>query len=193
MAYQYVIKNNKRIRRFTKHIIITHVRNLIENFYMPPDAISHNNYFTAGIMEQYFMHSLKKEMLPYHFYIDNIGDDWYVFKGLREMQPSYFIEDLVSAGVIKYEYINSILIVVSDDFSLYPINKRMSEQLSSKLVTELFRKYKLHFDDLHYIDECLNDNWEENLRTSDLIYKYKPAKFFDKNILMQDLYKFKIR
>lgn len=192
MSYEYIIRNNRRIRPFTKNIIITHVGNLIESHFISPDAVTHNNYFTTGVMEQYFMRSLKKPMLPYHYYVDNISEDWYIFKGLREFQPSYFIEDLVSAGVIKYEYINSIIIVISDDFSRYPISGRMSEQLTSKLITELFREYKLHYDKLFYIDECLTDNWEENLRTSNLSYKYKTGPYFDKSMIKVDINKFNI-
>ena len=192
MSYEYIIRNNRRIRPFTKSIIITHVSNLIENHFISPDAVTHNNFFTAGVMEQYFMRSLKKPMLPYHYYVDNIGEDWYIFKGLREMQPSYFIEDLISAGVIKYEYINSILIVISDDFSRYTVDSRMSEQMTSKLITELFRRHKLHYDKLFYIDECLTDNWEENLKTSNLLYKYKPGPYFDKTMIKMDINKFNI-
>ena len=192
MSYQYIMRNSRRIRPFTKNIIITHAHNLIEDYYISPDAITHNNYFTAGVMEQYFMYSLKKPSLPYHYYVDNIAEDWYIFKGLREFQPSYFIEDLVSAGVMKYEYMNSILIVISDDYSRYNVDQRMSEQLMSKLITELFRKYKIHFDNLFYIDECLSDNWEENLKMSNLAYHYKKAPLFNKAMLKSDYNKFKV-
>jgi hypothetical protein len=191
LAYDYIMRNNRSVRPFTKNIILTHTINLIEDFYIEPDAITHNNFFTAGVMEQYFMHSLSKPLLPYHYYIDNIGEDWYVFKGMREFQPSYFIEDMVQAGVIKYEYLNSILIVLGDDFSRYTVNRRMSEQLASKLLTDLHKRYKLNFDKMLYIDECLNDNWEENLRMSRLKYHYKKGTFYDDAILRSDFNKFK--
>ena len=192
MSYQYIIRNNRRIRPFTKNIILTHVPNLIETHHIMPDSITHNNYFTVGTMEKYFMESLKKDMLPYHYYIDNVFEDWYIFKGMREMQPSYFIEDLVSAGVIEYQYLHSIVIAISDDYSRYTLDTRMSEQMVSKLITDLFRRYKLHFDHLFYIDECLHENWEENLNTSELKYKYKLGTYFDKDILIRDINKFHI-
>lgn len=192
MAYEYIMRNIRRSRHFTKNIILTQSINMIEDFYVSPDAIVHNNYFTAGIMEQYFMYSLHKDMLPYHYYVDNINEDWYIFKGMREFQPSYFLEDLVQAGVIQYQYINSIVIAISEDFSRYNVNSRMSEQLVSKLITDLCRRYKLHFDKVLYIDECLTENWEENLRTSNLKYRFKLGPLFNRDIIKMDINKFKV-
>lgn len=192
MGYEYIMRNVRRIRPFTRNIILTHSRNLIEDHFISPDIITHNNYFTAGVMENYFMVSLKKPMLPYHYYLDKIDSEWYVFKGLRECQPSYFLEDLISAGVIKYQYIDSIIVVISEDFSRYPIESRLSEQLTMKVLTDLLRRYKFNMDDVLYIDECLEDNWEENLKTSKLLYKYTPEIYFDKNTIIKDYNKFKI-
>ena len=191
MSYQYIMRNSKRVRYTTKHIILTHSLNLIENFYLAPDVITHNNFFTAGLMEDYFMRYLKKRTLPYHYYIDNIGEDWYVFKGACEFQPSYFIEDLVQAGVIKYEYLDSIVIVLSDDYTKYPIDNRMSEHLCDKVLSDIMKRYGLSWDAIIYIDDCLNDNWEENLKKSTLQYNYKKAFFFDFQKIKTNINKFK--
>lgn len=191
MSYRYIMYNSRRIRPFTKHIILTHLPNLIEDFYIDPSAVTHNNYFTAGILEEYFMRYLKKPQLPYHYYIDNIGDDWFSFKGLAEFQPSYYIEDLVQAGVLKYEYLNSMLIVISDDYSRFTVDKRMSEKLCHQVLTDLERRYNLTFDKIHYIDDCLSENWEENLKMSNLKYNYLPAKYFDFQQIKINLNKFK--
>lgn len=191
MSYQYIMYNSRRVRPFTKHIILTQVGNLIEDHYISPDAITHNDFFTAGVIEEYCMRYLKKEQLPYHYYIDKIGDDWFNFKGLAEFQPSYFIEDLVQAGVIKYEYLDSIVIVLADDFTRYPVDNRMSEKLCHQVLSDLLRRYKLHFEQVHYIDDCLTDNWEENLKTSTLKYNYQLQKYFDFEKIKVNINKFK--
>ena len=191
MGYQFIMRNSKRVRNITKHVILTHSVNLIENFYISPDTIVHNNFFTAGVMEDYFMRYLKKRVLPYHYYIDNIGDDWYVFKGACEFQPSYFLEDLVQAGVIKYEYLDSIVIVLSDDFSRYPVDNRMSEHLCDKVLSDIMRRYRMTWDKIVYIDDCLQENWKENLRNSTLQYNYKLGTYFDFQKIKVNINKFK--
>ena len=191
MSYQYIMYNSRRRRPFTKHIILTHLPNLIEDFYIEPTAVTHNSYFTVGILNEYFMRYLKKPQLPYHYYIDKIGDEWFNFKGLAEFQPSYFVEDLVQAGVIKYEYLNSMLIIISDDYSRYTVDDRMSEKLCHEVITDLMRRYDLSFDKIEYIDDCLTENWKENLKTSNLKYDYIPAKYFDFQKIKVNINKFK--
>lgn len=188
----YIIRNNKRIRVFTRNIIITHVKNLIEDDkFIYPDSITHNNFFTAGVMEEYFMKTLKKTSLPYHYYIDNIGEEWYVFKGLREANPSYYLEDLVAGGVLQSQYINSILICISDDFSRYTVDRRMSEQMVSKLITDLIRKYsELDITKVKYIDDCLTNDWKNNLKMSTLKYKYTEGIYYDRQLIRADYNKF---
>lgn len=189
---EYIIRNNKRIKVFTKYIIITHSRNLLEDGkFIKPEAVAHNSFFTAGVMEEYFMKTLKKYSMPYHYYVDSIGDDWFIFKELREYNPSYYIEDLVSAGVIEAKYLNSILVCISEDFSRYTIDRRMSEQLVSKLITDLIRKYNdLDITKVKYIDDCLTDNWKDNLSKSTLKYQYKEGIYYDRDLIRMDYNKF---
>lgn len=192
MTYQYVMYNNKRKRRKTEFIILTHAKNLVETgFPVDPDVITHNNYFTWNIFEHYWMKSLDKETLPCHYFIENIGSDWYSFKGLCEFQPSYFIEDLVSASVIKYQYLRSMLIVIGEDFTKYPVDDRMSEQLAQKILTDIQYRYGVPDNKILYIDECLTDDWENCLRMSNLKYKYQPAKYFDMQQIIKNTKKFK--
>jgi esterase/lipase superfamily enzyme len=191
--YNYVIKNYKRFRRKTEYIIITHARNLIENFYIDPVVIQGSRHYTWGIWQRYWLDDLKKPALPCHYFMEYLDKDYVIYTGLYDFQPSYYIEDMVSAGIIDYKYLNSMLIIVGDDFSINTVERRMSEHLSDKVLTGLLRTYELDFTRIKYIDDCLKPEWKENLQNSVLEYKYEPAKYFDFQVIKGDLDKYKKR
>jgi hypothetical protein len=187
----YIIRNNRRIRRKTEYIIITHARNLMEKFYIDPMVIQSNRQFTWGIWQQYWIEDLKREVLPCHYFQEFLDKDYVVYKGLADFQPSYYIEDLIQAGVMEYKYINSILIVVADDWSINTVERRLSQHLANTVLTPLLRQFELDFTRIKYIDECLMDDWENNLKYSTLEYKYTPARYFDFQVIKSDLDKYK--
>ena len=135
----YILRNNKRIRRRTDYIILTHSRNLIEDFYIDPVVIQGYRGYTWGIWQNYFLRDLKKPTLPCHYFTEYLDDDFVIFKGLGDISFSYYLEDLASAGVIKFPYINSILIDVGVDFSLNIPDTRMYEHLCDKVICPLLR------------------------------------------------------
>jgi hypothetical protein len=187
----YIIRNYKRFRRRTDYIMITHARNMMEKFYIDPSVILPNNRYTWGTWQRYWMEDLKRDALPCHYYEEFLDRDYVVYRGLAEFQPSYYIEDMVQAGVIQYKYLNSILVVVADDWSVNTVERRLSEHLADKVLTPLMREYELDFTRVKYIDDCLMEDWEKNLKMSTLTYKYTPAKYFDFQVLKSDIDKFK--
>jgi hypothetical protein len=190
--YNYIIRNYRRYRRKTEYIIITHARNLIENIYIDPIVIKGGGRkFTWGIWQRYWIDDLKKPALPCHYFMEYLDKDYVIYTGLYDFQPSFYIEDLVSAGVIDYKYLNSMLIIIGDDFSTNTIERRMSEHLSDKVLTGLLRTYELDFTRIKYIDECLKPEWKENLANSTLEYQIEPAKHFDFNVIKGDLDKYR--
>jgi hypothetical protein len=187
----YIIRNYKRIRRKTEYIIITHARNLIEKFYIDPIVIQGNRGYTWGIWQNYWIDEVKHPAVPCHYFVEMLDKDYVVYKGIHEVQPSYYVEDMVSAGVIDFQYLNSLLIVVADDFSINTVENRMAEHLSDKVITGLLREYKLDFTRVKYIDDCLTSDWENNLKFSTLEYKYTPAKYFDFQVIKTNIDKYK--
>lgn len=187
----YILRNYKRIRRKTEYIILTHARNLMEDFFIDNSVILPNHKYTWGIWQNYFIEDLKKPALPCQYFTEFLDKDYVVYKGIADFQPSYYIEDLVSAGVMKYQYLNSILVVIADDFSINTVDNRLAEHLSDKVLAPLLRQFNLDFTRVKYIDECLHDDWKNNLKYSTLQYKYVPQKFFDFQVIKSNIDKFK--
>jgi len=187
----YQIRNFRRFRRKTEYIILTHARNLQEKMYINNEVLRDNKYYTWGIWQKYWLDDLKRQALPCHYFVERIDTDYVVFKGLNDFQPSQYIEDMVSAGVMKYDYINAILIVIGDDFSMNTVETRLMQHLADKVVTGLLRTHELDFTRVKYIDECLSENWKESLESSTLDYQYKENLFYDKQILLTNINKYK--
>jgi len=186
----YIIRNYKRIRRKTEYIILTHARNLIENFYIDPIVIQGNRGYTWGIWQNYWVDEVKHMILPCHYFTELLDNDYVIYKGIHEIQSSYYIEDMVSAGVIDFQYLNSLLIVIGDDFSIHNVENRMAEHLCDKVLTGLIRQYHIDFTRIKYIDDCLTKDWENNLKFSTLAYKYTLGKFFDFQVIKKNLDKY---
>jgi hypothetical protein len=188
----FQLRRFKRIRLRTDYIVLIPSTLLIEEkFFIDPLVINSGNMYTWGIWEKYFLHSLKKEALPCHYFTELVGEDYVTYKGLPDFQPSYFMEDLVSAGIIDYKYRNSLVVVVGENFNLHTLEKRLAEQLASKVLSPLLRINKLHPERIKFIDECFKEDWKTSLKYSTLDYKLTESKYFDINILLSAIFKYK--
>lgn len=185
------IKKFRRIRRRTDYILLVPSVMLKEKFYIDPIVLDSGRVYTWGIWEKYFLNDLKKDALPCHYFIEQVAEDYVVYKGLADFQPSYFVEDLVSAGVINRRYLNSIVVVLGENYNRTVFEKRCAEQLSSKVIAPLLREYSLHPERIKFIDECLEEDYKESLSYSTLQYEIEPSKFFDINILLPAVFKYK--
>lgn len=187
----FPIVRYKRIRRRTDYIILVPSTCFRENFYITPLVEDSGDKYTWGIWEYYFYHDLQKEVLPCHYFTERIGEDFTNIVGLSEFHPSYFIEDLVQAGIVDYRFIHSIIISVGCNFNRYPVDKRFSMQITNKILDPLLRKYDLSPDRIKFIDECYKENWQESLENSTLQYKLEESKYFDMNQLTPFIHRYK--
>lgn len=188
----FQLKKFKRVRRRTDYILLVPSSLLIEKkFYIDPIVLNSGYIYTWGIWERYFLEDLKKEALPCHYFSELVGEDYVTYKGLPDFQPSYFVEDLVSAGIIDYKYLNSLVVVMGENFNMHPLEKRYAEQLASKVLSPLLRQNKIHPERIKFIDECLKEDWKTSLKYSTLQYNIQESNFFNINILLSAVFKYK--
>lgn len=185
------LRKFRRIRRRTDYIIIVPSLMLKENFFIDPIVIDSGKLYTWGIWEKYFLKELRKDALPCHYFVEQIGEDYTCIKGLPDFQPSYFIEDLVSVGVVDRKYLNSIIVVVGENYNRQTLSERCSEQVASKVICPLLRDFQLHPERVMFIDECLREDYQESMQYSNLEYDIETSKFFDMTIMRQAIFKYK--
>lgn len=189
----YQIWKNKEFRPKTEYVILCQAKNTRETRFahFNPLLIKSTMQYTWGYWQEYYMEDLKRRKLPCHYYVEYLDRDYVVFQGLSEEYPSYFIRELVEAGIVKSEYKNAILVTIGENYNIDIPEFRMYEQMCSKCLCSLMRRYKLNQERIVYFDEILSPNWEVMLKQSELTYDIETTSNFDRVILRQflDYYK----
>ncbi|QXN67885.1 hypothetical protein FPHOBKDP_00131 [Listeria phage LPJP1] len=191
---KYPIREDHRKRVKTNYIIITHANNLIKRGTHINNALRQRTFkYTWGIWQEYLMTHVNKRYLPMHYFIELIDKDYAVLKGLSDHKPSYFINDLVDEGVIKYVYRDSILIVIGDNFSINNPDTRMIDHLATKVILPLMKTYNLSWNKIQFFDECLTDSFINNIDNDEIKYnyEYEPMSMFDMSILRNAVLRYK--
>lgn len=182
------------IRFRTEYIILVPILSFREKTrYIDSVVINSMDLYVYNIWEKYLLHLCKHKYLPYHYFISRVGDDFVTIKGQPDVNKSYWLEDCVSASIIDLQYRNSIIVGIDYNFNIYNTDRRLCEQLSFKILSHLMKLYKLNPDRIKFLDEVLKDNWKENLEDSILEYTIEESKFFDFNILIPYINKYKMK
>ena len=189
----YQIWKNRLIRKRTEYIVLTQAINVREDRYkhFNPLLLKSNYTYTWGEWQKYICQDLKHRELPFHYYVELLDDDYVIYQGLGEEHPSYFINDLVTAGVVKSEYKHAIVIGLGENYNRDIPELRMYEHLCSKCISSLMKRYDLPKERVVYFDDILHDNWKEMLGSSDLTYNIETTELFDTNILQMSINKYK--
>lgn len=192
----FEIKRNILKRNYTRHIILTPATNFIEsNSYINNIVYNSSKYYTWDIYEKYFVENLHHYTLPCHYFIERVNEDYVSIVGEQIHSPSYWIELMANIGAINYDFRYSIVIGLGFNFNKYPLDRRLCIQLSKKVLCPLLYKYKLSPEDIYFIDDILNDDYQDIINTFMKGHKIiiNKSKYFDINILMQYVEKYKIR
>lgn len=179
--------NNYRIwanreRRFrTDYIILTHLPNLeIKDHLLPDDMKKSRNKYTWNQWQKYFIKWGNDRKLPVHYFIEMVDHDWAVMKGLEDTKPSYYLDELVSQGIVEGKYRNAVVVFIGENYDLRNLDPRCIEHLSSKVLVPLVKRFKLSWDRIMYLDECLTESFvNSDFDTTGSRWMYEPMKNFD--------------
>lgn len=179
--------NNYRIwanreRRFrTDYIILNHLPNLeIKDHLLPDDMKKSRNKYTWNQWQKYFIKWGNDRKLPVHYFIEMVDHDWAVMKGLEDTKPSYYLDELVSQGIIEGKYRNAVVVFIGENYDLRNLDPRCIEHLSSKVLVPLVKRFKLSWDRIMYLDECLTESFvNSDFDITGSRWMYEPMKNFD--------------
>lgn len=179
--------NNYRIwanreRRFrTDYIILTHLPNLeIKDHLLPDDMKKSRNKYTWNQWQKYFIKWGNDRKLPVHYFIEMVDHDWAVMKGLEDTKPSYYLDELVSQGIVEGKYRNAVVVFIGENYDLRNLDPRCIEHLSSKVLVPLVKRFKLSWDRIMYLDECLTESFvNSDFDITGSRWMYEPMKNFD--------------
>lgn len=180
----YPIYRYKSYRPRTDYILLIPSVNFIKStLYIDPIVRRGNYKFTWEIWQKYFVHDMFLKEVPCHYYCELLDTDYVIYKGCPDQKRSTYLEEMVKNGIINPEYKNAIVIMLQDNFYIDMPDRRMWDQLNSKCISQLLRQYNLSPNRIKIIDECLTDNWKENLELSGLKYEITESKWYNKDIM----------
>lgn len=189
-------------RLLTRYIILTQVKNMVQTgYYIAPAALVGSYKLSYPLFEDYFYKTINPERMakgnvdnlgmPFHYFIEQVLNDYQISVCQPEYSYSYFLQDLVSARIIPEKYKMSIVVAIAEDFTLELPDKRIWEQLAQKLLVPLTLRYGLDNYKIMYIDELINyDTLEKKKEENNLTYKIEQAKFFSKEDMLMEFRNF---
>lgn len=190
----YRLWKNTRYRKTTKYIILVPSMYFYDRknpIYIDNIVRDSADLYVYDIWEKYFMRGQQQKYLPYHYFMTKVGDDGIAIKGQPDYNYSWYVEDLVSAGIIEFTYINSIVVMLDWNFALRTYDRRMASQLVYKVLNPVLKENKLSPERIVFIDDILKDNWKDIMDTSNLDYELGISTYFNFDIINQYLSQYK--
>lgn len=180
--YNYVNKRSK-----ITDVIITQARNTTQtDTPREKDMLLGDTYmYTWGYYQYYYYKIAGKNKLPCHYFVELLDKDYVIYVGNPRINKSYFLEDLANAGVIDEKYKDALLITIGQTFTYSPMEERLIDHLTDKLLSSLMAEQYMEYSNIHSLQEVLVDGWEDKMIHNDLTYDILPEPYLYMDKLRQ--------
>ena len=193
-------KNRDTRNRSNPNIVITSARNLYVRGTNIPAFVRTSSYrFTIPTWDTYFNMILTPTImarasssapagLPYHFALEYLGKDYFVFNGLPEHSQSFFLRQLADARIIPRKYEDAILIIITEDLRKIRLEKRAVEVLSHKVLTPLTIRNNSTIDNVIFLDDIISwDNFPLRIGKALLHFEIEPSIVFNEQRKIKEI------
>jgi|JI10StandDraft_1071094.scaffolds.fasta_scaffold59365_5 hypothetical protein len=187
ILYKFKKLFNVQKRKHTEKLIFCHLTNVIDrDYFLEPDLLDRDKYYSFAKIKNYYFERLAKEQLPFHYYVDRIGDEWEIMLGAPLNYRSQYLQDLINLGLLSPEYKDATLIVIRDNFELNIPDIRLFKTIGQKIIEpNLFLNRRNMNNSVFWFDELFDwktfneDKLLYNLQSKNR-YRIKPMKYFDR-------------
>jgi hypothetical protein len=163
-------------------IIIINIHNMFENGRVMSPAIRNGDptSYCFGVWQDYFFKTVKKEPLPFHFFMEYLGGDWIITVGCNLSVRSWFIDEMIDQEFIDHGLRNHLVVAISHNTDLYPYPDRAMELISERVISHYSKNFGFSYvTSVKFFDEVLRIDWEEHLVAVGSRYKLKPERYTD--------------
>jgi hypothetical protein len=174
-------------------IVFAHARDLWRrDTQIPPAVLQGSYHYTWGIWQQYFCGQLRKFVLPCHWFAEMVDKDYAVFQGAALYQQSWYMRHLADLQAVPYQYRDSILITLGENYAIEAPEERLLDHLCDKVLNYLARTMKMReLDRILKLDDILTSDWEARLHEGEKSdYDITPMTNFDITRLRSNLTRF---
>ena len=121
---------------------------------------------------QYFYSERKYLTLPFHRYCEEVQGDWMICEGCNDMTRSWYIDNLVEAGIISDKYRNYHVIGISHDTSMLAYPDRLFMVLGDSVLSFYEKYHNMNLEtNIVFLQEILRNDWQIKLEQSGLRYQ----------------------
>lgn len=158
ILYKFKKLFNVQKRKHTEKLIFCHLTNVIDrDYFLEPDLLDRDKYYSFAKIKNYYFERLAKEQLPFHYYVDRIGDEWEIMLGAPLNYRSQYLQDLINLGLLSPEYKDATLIVIRDNFELNIPDIRLFKTIGQKIIEpNLFLNRRNMNNSVFWFDELFD-------------------------------------
>jgi hypothetical protein len=198
----YEIKKTVEYRARDKYIILVTLKSFIEkNSFIDPEILLGSYKFMWGKVMSYFFDQLQcglrreRDGLPFHYGVELIDKDYCILTGQPVTNGSYWMRKLAEKSVIPYEYKDSVVICMFEDFTVDNPDIRMIEHMAHQLITPMMNYLDIPRSRVKMIDEIVDwDLLNQLVRNDEILYnRLTPSTWWDSSVLQFKLSEFKKR
>lgn len=156
----YTIRPDNTYRRQGRHIIIASMESLtpLQTTLDPSIWGVGNSEFTWGRVQKFFARfpmSVHNQM-PMHYYAEYLGEDYVTYVGAPFTNKSWFLQEAVARGVIPWQYMDDILVVLQENYAIENVERRLWRVLAHTLLTPLMRQFDIPKERVVFFENLAN-------------------------------------
>jgi hypothetical protein len=187
-------KQDQFYRRQGQYIIIAQIESLVPLHTTLEPRIwgGGNSDFTWKILQRFYSrHPLSRNgQFPQHYYMEYLYDDYVVYVGCPLSNKSWFLQLAVENKILPIQYLDSILIVLQENYSIESMEKQLWKILAHTTLTPLMRLFEIPRERVVFFEKIANSNIATS---SDWPFRWRDPVFLDSNQLMLELKEYEKR
>jgi hypothetical protein len=166
----FSIYEDRNYRRQTKYIILASIGSMIptEGGLLDPSIWGGggNSEFTwARVQEFFYYHPISiRKQLPMHFYSEFLQKDYVHYVGLPLSNRSWFMAKAVETGLLPIMYLDSIVIVLQENFAIENVESRLWKLLAHNVVTPLMRMLDISRLNVQFFEKIVDQKKAEGIQ-----------------------------
>ena len=148
-----------------------------------PGMLKRDNNYKWSIIDDYYRSDLSMMDVPMHYAIERVVNEYDLHIGTPLCNRSWWIDDMITSGVLNSQFKNCRLICVCDDFFENIPDERMWAKLWHALFSSWERTTGYTKNRIHWIDEIIDwGTYEQLKRAKKIDYNIVRSQFFNRQL-----------
>jgi hypothetical protein len=175
-----LMRADETYRRQGRHIIVAQIESLVPLHTTLDPAIwgGGNTSYTWKRVQTFYSRSplARNSQLPMHYFAEYLEDDYVMYVGCPLTNKSWFLQQAVAAGVLPVQYMDAILVVIQENYSVENVERRLWRVLANNLITPMMRLFDITKERVVFFEDLAN---REAVNGPDWPFRWREPTFLD--------------